>query len=123
MALVQGPIIIAAAMAGCWLFSVQHRFEEVLWARQDAWNLVSAALEGSSYLKLPRILQWFTGNIGFHHIHHLNSRIPNYRLEACHEAVPAFQGAHVITPWRGLRAWRAALWDEGTARMVPFPRR
>lgn len=122
MALVQVPIIVIASMTGCWLFSVQHRFERALWARQDAWNPVSASLEGSSYLKLPRLLQWFTANIGFHHIHHLNTHIPNYRLEACHRAVPAFQRVQVITPGCGWRAWRAALWDEDRFCMVPFPR-
>ncbi|MDE1150306.1 MAG: fatty acid desaturase [Azospirillaceae bacterium] len=122
VALVQGPIIIVAGMVGVWLFSVQHRFEQALWARQETWHPVSAALEGSSHLKLPRVFQWFTGNIGFHHVHHLNPRIPNYRLEACHRAIPAFQRAHVITPRAGLRAWRAALWDEGTGHMVPFPK-
>ena len=75
--IVQVPIIAIAATIGVWLFSVQHRFESALWARQQTWHPVSASLEGSSYLELPRILQWFTGNIGFHHIHHLNPRIPN----------------------------------------------
>jgi omega-6 fatty acid desaturase (delta-12 desaturase) len=118
--MVQLPIVIIASTIGVWLFSVQHRFEQALWARQDAWHPVSASLEGSSYLELPRILQWFTGNIGFHHVHHLNPRIPNYRLEACHKATPALQTAYVMKPWRGLKAWRAALWDERTGRMVPF---
>jgi len=120
MALVQGPIIIIAATIGVWLFSIQHRFERVCWMRQSAWDPVTASLEGCSYLELPPILQWFTGNIGFHHIHHLNPRIPNYRLEACHAASPAFRAAHVLKPWQGLRAWRSALWDEKTCRMVPF---
>ena len=120
--LIQGTVIGIAAIVGVWLFSIQHRFETALWARQPAWHPVSAALEGSSYLKLPRLLQWITGNIGFHHVHHLNPRIPNYRLEACHEAIPALQTAYVMTPWRGLKAWRAALWDEETARLVPIPR-
>jgi omega-6 fatty acid desaturase (delta-12 desaturase) len=120
--LIQGTVISIAAIGGVWLFSVQHRFETTLWARQPAWHPVSAALEGSSYLELPPLLQWITGNIGFHHVHHLNPRIPNYRLEACHEAIPALQTAFVMKPWHGLKAWRAALWDEETARMVPFPR-
>lgn len=119
--LVQGSIMVIAATIGVWLFSVQHRFERALWARQDAWHPVSAALEGSSYLELPPILQWFSGNIGFHHIHHLNTRIPNYQLAACHDASPALrQGVHIMKPWQALRAWRAALWDERTRRMVPF---
>ena len=116
------PRIALAAIVGVWLFSIQHRFETTLWARQSAWHPVSAALEGSSYLELPRLLQWFTGNIGFHHVHHLNSRIPNYRLEACHDAIPAMKTAFVMKPWHGLKAWRGALWDEDTARMVPIPR-
>jgi acyl-lipid omega-6 desaturase (Delta-12 desaturase) len=120
LVLVQLPIVIVASTIGVWLFSVQHRFERALWARQDAWHPVSASLEGSSYLELSRILQWFTGNIGFHHVHHLNPRIPNYRLEACHQANPALQTAYVMKPWNGLRAWRAALWDERTGRMVPL---
>ena len=120
--LVQGPIIVITAIAGVWLFSVQHRFEDALWARQPTWHPVSAALEGSSYLELPRLFQWITGNIGFHHVHHLNPRIPNYRLEACHDANPVLQTAFVMKPWHGLKAWRAALWDERTARMVPIPR-
>ena len=121
--LIQGSIIAIAAIVGVWLFSIQHRFETALWARQPAWHPVSAALEGSSYLELPRLLQWITGNIGFHHVHHLNPRIPNYRLEACHEAIPALQTAFVMKPWRAMKSWRAALWDEETARMVPIPRR
>ena len=120
--LVQAPVIAIAAMIGVWLFSIQHRFERALWARHHAWRAVSASLEGSSYLKLPPILQWFTGNIGFHHIHHLSPRIPNYRLEACHNASPALQAVYVMKPWRGVEAWRAALWDERSGRMVPFTR-
>lgn len=120
MMLVQGPIIMIAAAIGVWLFSIQHRFERALWVRQQAWHPVSAALEGCSYLELPRLLQWFTGNIGFHHIHHLNPRIPNYRLEACHRENPDLQSVYVLKPWQTLKAWRAALWDERTRRMVPF---
>jgi omega-6 fatty acid desaturase (delta-12 desaturase) len=120
--LVQAPVLALGAIVGVWLFSVQHRFEEALWTRQPAWHPVSAAIEGSSYLELPGLLQWFTGNIGFHHVHHLNPRIPNYRLEACHDATPALQTAFVMKPWHALKSWRASLWDEGTARMVPIPR-
>jgi omega-6 fatty acid desaturase (delta-12 desaturase) len=121
--LVQGSILALGAIVGTWLFSIQHRFESSLWTHQAAWHPVSAAIEGSSYLKLPRLLQWFTGNIGFHHVHHLNPRIPNYRLEACHDATPALQAAFIMKPWFALKSWRAALWDEGTGRMVPMPRR
>ncbi|MGF6227750.1 fatty acid desaturase [Inquilinus ginsengisoli] len=79
--------MVIASIIGVWLFAVQHRFEETLWQRDADWTFGAASLQGSSYLKLPRILQWFTGNIGFHHIHHLNPRIPNYRLPACHAAI------------------------------------
>jgi acyl-lipid omega-6 desaturase (Delta-12 desaturase) len=120
--LVQAPVLALGAIVGVWLFSVQHRFEDALWTRQAAWHPVSAAIKGSSYLKLPRVLQWFTGNIGFHHVHHLNPRIPNYRLEACHDASPALQTAFVMKPSYALKSWRASLWDEQTARMVPVPR-
>jgi acyl-lipid omega-6 desaturase (Delta-12 desaturase) len=88
MVLVQLPVIAIAGIVGVWIFSVQHRFENALWARQDSWDPTAAALHGSSYLHLPRVLQWFTGNIGFHHLHHLVPRIPNYRLQACHLAPP-----------------------------------
>jgi omega-6 fatty acid desaturase (delta-12 desaturase) len=119
--LVQLPISAIAAIFGVWLFSLQHRFEEVHWARQENWDFVSASLKGSSFLKLPRVLQWFTGNIGFHHIHHLDPRVPNYRLQACHETNPMLQVAPVLTLWIGLTASTHALWDEARDRMVAFP--
>jgi omega-6 fatty acid desaturase (delta-12 desaturase) len=120
--MVQLPIIITASIIGVWLFSVQHRFEDTLWARRDEWDFVSASIEGSSFLKLPRLLQWFTGNIGYHHIHHLDPRIPNYRLEACHNANPVLQRAPVLTLRTSLGAGAHALWDEGQRRMVRFPK-
>jgi omega-6 fatty acid desaturase (delta-12 desaturase) len=116
------PISAIAATVGVWLFSLQHRFEFSWWARQASWTADDAALQGSSYLKLPRILQWFTGNIGFHHVHHFNPRVPNYRLEACHNALPTLQGAPVLSLWVGLNTWRYALWDEVAGVMVPFPK-
>lgn len=118
--LVQLPIAMIAAVFGVWLFSLQHRFERTLWLRQDRWDYAAASLHGSSYLKLPKVLQWFTGNIGFHHIHHLNPRVPNYRLEECYDANPVLQAAPVLTLWGALKSWRYALWDEATRRMVPF---
>ena len=121
--LVQLPIMLFASVAGVWLFSVQHRFEDSEWLRQAEWTPSRAALNGSSYLKLPRLLQWFTGNIGFHHIHHLLPRVPNYRLEACHEALVAQGGvARTLTLAGAVRAPSFALWDETARRMVPFPR-
>src|SRR3546814_15993245 len=88
---IQLPVMVVAATVGVWLFSVQHRFEGTAWLRQSDWTAVGAALDGSSYLRLPRLLQWFTGNIGFHHVHHLNPQVPNYRLQDCHEAVPSLR--------------------------------
>ena len=118
--MVQLPVVMLASIIGIGLFALQHRFEGVVWTRQDAWSAQSAALQGSSYFKLPRILQWFTGNIGFHHVHHLSPRVPNYRLEACHEAIPALQAAKTLT-WRaGLRSLKLILWDETNRRMVRF---
>lgn len=120
--LVQVPIMAIASIVGVWLFSVQHRFEEAQWTRQEHWNSVQASLEGSSYLKLPRVLQWFTGNIGFHHVHHLASRVPNYRLQECHEARPDFLGTvTTLTLSQALLAPCYALWDEEKGRMVRFP--
>jgi len=96
--LIQVPIIAVAAIIGVWLFSVQHRFEDALWARDSEWSAISAAIQGSSFLHLPPVLRWFSGNIGYHHVHHLVPRVPNYRLQACHEAcTELFGGAPVLT--------------------------
>lgn len=122
VALVQGPIIVFAAIFGVFLFSLQHRFEQALWTGDARWNGVDAALLGSSYLKLPPILRWFSGNIGYHHIHHLNSGIPNYRLPACAEAIAARRSVPVMGLRQGLSAFRFALWDEAKGRMVRAPR-
>ena len=121
--LVQGATIVPASIVGVWLFSVQHRFEEAQWARQAEWSAVGASLDGSSYLRLPRVLQWFTGNIGFHHIHHLSSRVPNYRLQECHTARPELSRVTTLTLREALTAPCFALWDEQAGHMVRFPRR
>jgi len=118
---VQLPIMIVASIFGVWLFSVQHRFEHTLWVHDANWSFTEAALRGSSYLRLPRILQWFTGNIGFHHIHHLNPRIPNYRLEDCHGAMDGMEAAPILTLRTAISTLRYALWDENLRRMVRFP--
>ena len=89
--LVQLPILWIGTAVGVWLFYVQHNFDGMYWERHDEWDFVKAGLEGSSFYKLPKLLQWFTGNIGFHHIHHLSPRIPNYLLERCHRENPIFQ--------------------------------
>jgi omega-6 fatty acid desaturase (delta-12 desaturase) len=122
--LVQLPVIVLASIIGVWLFSVQHRFEGSLWSHQTEWSALGASLQGSSWLRLPRVLQWFTGNIGFHHVHHLLPRVPNYRLQACHASDPAF-AANVtgLSFWQALRAPSFTLFDEKRGRMVRFPRR
>lgn len=118
--LVQLPGAMLAGAAGVWLFYVQHQFEDTYWQESSQWSYADAALRGSSYLKLPRVLQFFTGNIGLHHIHHLNARIPNYYLPPAHESSPLFASVPTLTLWDGLRAVRLKLWDERSGRLVTF---
>lgn len=118
--LVHLPIMIVASIIGVWLFSLQHRFEHAVWARDGKWELSSAALEGSSYLRLPRVLQWFTGSIGLHHIHHLDPRVPNYKLQDCYDGVAGVRSVKPITLRGGLRAIRLTLWDEERGRLIRF---
>ena len=118
--LVQLPVMVVASIIGVWLFAVQHRFEDSHWARQRQWNFGSAALDGSSFLKLPRILQWLTGNIGFHNVHHLAPRIPNYRLERCYRQVDVLQQNAPLTFGSAMSAIRLALWDEERQRLIRF---
>jgi omega-6 fatty acid desaturase (delta-12 desaturase) len=118
--LVYGLPIYLAAMAGIWLFYVQHQFEDAYWESHDKWDYVTACLRGSSHLKLPAVFQWFTGSIGLHHIHHLSPRIPNYRLQRCHDDNVLFQSAPEVTFRSGMAALRLALWDEDRRRMVRF---
>lgn len=115
------PVIIIASWIGNWLFYVQHQFESTHWDRDGDWNFHEAALSGSSYFKLPPILQWFSGNIGLHHVHHLCSRVPNYRLQACLDAAPELHGVtRQITLRESLGCWRLALWDERRRVLVGF---
>jgi acyl-lipid omega-6 desaturase (Delta-12 desaturase) len=118
--MVQGPVVILGSIVGVWLFAVQHRFDGAQWTRQIDWNGTDAALDSTSFLKLPRILQWFTGNIGFHHVHHLSTRVPNYRLAACHDAIPALHVARTLSLWSALRSVRLTLWDEDRRRLIGF---
>ncbi len=118
--LVHLPILVIAGAAGVWLFYVQHQFEDVYWQRGDERDYVEVALKGSSLFALPRVLQWFSGNIGFHHIHHLSPRIPNYRLEKCYREQPMFQNVDRITLLGSLRTLRLRLYDERTQRLVGF---
>ncbi len=114
------PIMIVASILGVWLFSLQHRFETSRWLAHGDWSFVEAALEGSSYFRLPRVLHWLTGNIGFHHVHHLNPRVPNYRLGACHDAIEALRPVRGLSLRGGLGAPRLTLWDEAHGRLVRF---
>jgi len=118
--LIQLPIIMIAGSVGLWLFYIQHQFETVYWVRHDAWDPMRVAFEGSSYFKLPTILQWFTGNIGLHHIHHVRPSIPNYNLQQCQDDVPAFQTVKTITLKTSFRALRLSLCDVKNQRLVGF---
>ncbi len=109
-----------AGMAGVWLFYVQHQFEDAYWEEHGEWDYVTACLHGSSHLQLSAPFRWFTGNIGLHHVHHLAPRIPNFRLQRCHDENPLFQSAPVVTPRTGMAALRLALWDEERRRLVRF---
>lgn len=118
--LIQLPVMMITGAVGLWLFYVQHQFEGVYWQRRRNWGFTEAALNGSSFYKLPRILQWFSGNIGFHHVHHLSPRIPNYNLERCHQAVPLFRRVKPITLLSSLRAFTYRLWDEQRGKLIGY---
>jgi omega-6 fatty acid desaturase (delta-12 desaturase) len=118
--LLQLGVLLAAGVAGVWLFYVQHQFEGVYWERGEQWDYCTAALQGSSFYKLPKVLQWFSGNIGFHHIHHLSPRIPNYNLEKCHQSEPLFQTVKPVTLLASFKSLTFRLWDEQRCRLVSF---
>jgi omega-6 fatty acid desaturase (delta-12 desaturase) len=118
--LVQMPAALVAGSVGIWLFYVQHQFEDTYWQSTDDWSYADAALRGSSYLNLPKVLQFFTGNIGVHHVHHLSARVPNYNLQRAHDENPMFQGVPTLSLLDGLRAVRLKLWDEDRGRLVTF---
>jgi omega-6 fatty acid desaturase (delta-12 desaturase) len=118
--LIQLPIMAIAGAIGVWLFYVQHQFEGVYWARHENLDPRRAAMEGSSYYRLPKVLQWFTGNIGLHHIHHLHPLIPNYHLQGFYDAEPALQAVEPVTIRRSLKSLRLNLWDEEGQKMVSF---
>ena len=120
--LLQYDRAVVAGSAGIWLFYVQHQFEGVYWERSGDGITALAALKGSSFYKLPKVLQWFSGNIGFHHIHHLSPRIPNYHLEKCHRAEPLFQTVKPVTLFSSLKSFTFRLWDEQRRRLVGLPR-
>src|SRR5215204_6006876 len=118
--LLQLIITAVAGAAGIWLFYVQHQFEGVYWERSEQWDYTTAALQGSSFYKLPWLLKWFSGNIGFHHIHHLSARIPNYNLEKCHEAEPLFQTVKPVTLLSSFKSFTFRLWDEQKRKLVGY---
>ncbi len=118
--LVFGPAALLAGSAGIWLFYVQHQFEDAYWACAETWTYADAALRGSSFLKLPHVLRFCTGNIGYHHVHHLDARIPCYNLKRAHDENEVLHAVPTISLWDGLRATRLKLWDEDRGRLVTF---
>ncbi len=118
--LVQLPIVFIATGIGAWFFFVQHNYEDAYWAQGEEWDYTTAALKGSSYYKLPRILQWFSGSIGFHHIHHLSPKIPNYLLEKCHNDNEIFQTPVTLTLITGFKQTGLSLWDEDNKKLISF---
>ena len=118
--LIFGPVIFMAAWAGGYLFFIQHQFPDTVWDNGEDWDFHDAAIRGSSYYVLPKILQWFTGNIGLHHIHHLNGKIPNYRLQECLDASPELKGMSRLTLIESLKCVRLALWDEDSRKLISF---
>jgi omega-6 fatty acid desaturase (delta-12 desaturase) len=116
--LIQLPLMWLAGSIGIWMFYVQHQFENVYWVRDNEWNYADSAMKGASFYKLPGILNWFSGNIGFHHIHHLSPRIPNYYLQECYNENPSLQIANMLTPRTALETLKLRLWDEETQRLI-----
>ena len=120
--LIQIPVYMIGTAFGIWLFYVQHQFEGVYWERHENWDFIAASLDGSSYYELPKVVQWFSGNIGFHHIHHLNARIPNYYLEKCHDEIVHLRPIKSVRFWRSLKSLQFRLWDEDANKLVGFSR-
>lgn len=119
--LIQLPVLWIAGSAGLWLFYVQHQFEGGYWTHNNDWEPLRAAMEGSSFYKLPAVLCWFSGNIGYHHVHHLKPMIPNYQLKKCYEAVPYLQAKAPLTIKQSFNCYHLKLWDEDLQKMVVFP--
>lgn len=120
--LVHLPITMMSCSIGVWLFYVQHQFEPTYWEHDANWAFDAAALEGSSYYELPSVLRWLTGNIGLHHIHHLNAGIPNYRLQRVLKECPELRRVTRITLWQSIRCVSLTLWDERSRTLIPFSR-
>jgi omega-6 fatty acid desaturase (delta-12 desaturase) len=118
--MIQLPVLLVGGVGGVWLFYVQHQFDPSYWARSEAWEPTTAAMRGSSYYKLPRVLQWISGNIGLHHIHHLRPRIPNYNLQRCLNETPELQLPDPLRFWPSLKSVRLKLWDERRNLLLTF---
>ena len=118
--LIQIPVIILGGAGGVWLFYIQHQFDPSYWARNEDWGSMESALQGSSYYKLPKVLQWISGNIGFHHIHHLRPRIPNYNLQRCLNETPELQLPDSLSLWRSLKSVHLKVWDEKEKVLLSF---
>lgn len=118
--LVQAPITVISGVVGIWLFYIQHQFEDTYWRESKKWDFCRAGIQGSSYYDLPRVLHWFTGNIGFHHVHHLASRIPNYKLQRCFRETEELHRVTRLTFLTSLKSARLTLWDEASERLVSF---
>jgi omega-6 fatty acid desaturase (delta-12 desaturase) len=118
--LVEVPLIPLAGGVGIWLFYVQHQFDGTYWERSRDWSYADSALRGSSYLKLPKVLQFFTGNIGLHHVHHLSPKIPNYNLQRAQDESAIFRDVPELSLWEAIRATRLKLWDEDAGRLVTW---
>ncbi|SDJ84182.1 fatty acid desaturase [Sediminibacillus albus] len=120
LVIIQGTILFVSGSLGIWLFYVQHQFEDSYFENEEEWDYVKAAVDGSSYYKLPKVMQWMTGSIGFHHVHHLNPRVPNYHLEQAHESTPPLQKATTITFLSSLESLRFRLYDEESKTFISF---
>ena len=118
--LIELPLLFISHAIGLWLFYIQHQFEDVSWDRSGVWDYKTAAIQGSSFLKLPVVLQWFTGNIGFHHVHHLSPRIPNYNLARCQNENDLFKDVKPINLRSTFKALQLSLWDEASRQLVRF---
>lgn len=119
---VQLPVLFIASIMGVWLFFIQHQFEDVHWFHNEDWEPFKAAMKGCSFYKLPGLLRWFSGSIGYHHVHHLRPRIPNYNLKKCYSDIPGLQEIEPISLWKGFKSAFLHLWDEKTGKLVSFSR-
>jgi omega-6 fatty acid desaturase (delta-12 desaturase) len=120
--IIQGTTLVLGGAVAAWMLYIQHQYEDTYYRAPEDWSFELSALQGSSFLRLPRVLTWTVGNANYHHVHHLSARIPNYRLRAAHEEQPMFARTPVITPRSSLATLRLKLWDEDLGRLVPFPK-